>query len=172
MAVNTPENPVRFPYFHASLPEHKADLDDQARNPQTLRAGNGEKVEPMQTVVFDRRHITLLNKALRNPNHPLRQQAVQAMGGFVMATDRAEITTLTQAAKEYGIPQTNLSDWVAKGVIPYEKRDEYAVYVRRGTLDKVAPVYHQAKEQGKLAAPILKRMRDQLFPDSATSSIK
>jgi hypothetical protein len=171
---NTSENPVRNHYLHAPerLQEHKADLADQAKNPQTPRVGNGEKVVPMQTIVFERRHITLLNKALRDPSHRLRDAALELMQGFTRAAERDEITTLNRASIEYHIPVKNLSDWVAKGVIPYENKDEYAIYVRRDVLDKVAPVYHQAKEQRKLAAPILKKMRDQLFPDSATSSQK
>jgi hypothetical protein len=171
MATN-PEKPVGIPYFHSSVPDHVDNLHEQARNPQTPREGSGEKAESMQTVVFQRRHITLFNKALRNPNHPLRQQAEQAMGGFVMATERDEIITLNQAEKEYGIPNTSLSGWVAKGIIPYENRDEYAIYVRKDMLDKIAPVYHQAKEQRKLAGPILKKMHDVLFPDSSPSSRK
>jgi hypothetical protein len=91
------------------------------------------------------------------------------MQGFTMAAERDQITTLNQASKEYGIPNTSLSGWVAKGVIPYENRDEYAIYVRRDILDKVAPVYNHAKEHGKLAAPILKKMRDELFPPRSKS---
>jgi hypothetical protein len=170
--VTNSENPIRNHYLHKSVPDHVGDLQKQSENPQAPREGIGEKGMPMEGVVFQRRHITLFNKALRNPNHPLRQQAEQAMGGFVLAADRAEITTLNQASKEYGIPNTSLSGWVAKGVIPYENRDEYAIYVRRDVLDKVAPVYQRAKEQGKLAAPILKKMRDELFPPRSTSSQK
>jgi hypothetical protein len=171
---NTSENPVRNHYFHAParVPEHKADLDDQAKNPDAPREGTGEKGLPMQGVIFQRKDIMLLNKALRNPNHRLRDAAIQAMHGFTMAAKKDEITTLNQAEKEYGIPNNTLSDWVAKGIIPYENRDEYAVYVRRGVLDKIAPVYHHAKEQRKLAGPMLKKMRDELFPDSSTNPRK
>jgi hypothetical protein len=170
MATN-PEKPVGKPYFHSSdsVKEHLDDLHDQAKNP---RAGNGERDVPMEHVVFQRRHITLLNRALRNPNHRLRQAAERAMQGFTMDAERDEIITLNQAEKEYGIPNTSLSGWVAKGIIPYANRDEYAIYVRKDMLDKIAPVYHQAKEQGKLAAPILKKMRDELFPDNSPSSRK
>jgi hypothetical protein len=170
--ANVSENPKRINYFHDRVKEHVDDLRDQAKNPQAPKESNGERGEPMQTVVFERRHITLLNRALRDPSHRLRDAAVELMQGFTRAAERDEITTLNRASIEYHIPVKNLSDWVAKGVIPYENKDEYAIYVRRDVLDKVAPVYHQAKEQRKLAAPILKKMRDQLFPDSATSSQK
>jgi hypothetical protein len=167
MATN-PEKPVGKPYFHSSdsVKEHLDDLAEQAKNP---RAGNGERAVPMQTVVFQRRHVTLLNRALRNPNHRLREAALEAMQGFTIAAEREEdITTLNSAAKEYGIPHKNLSEWVAKGLIPYESRDKNSIYVRKGILDKVAPVYRGAREQGKPAAPILREMHDELFPESST----
>jgi hypothetical protein len=86
-----------------------------------------------------------------------------------MAAEREEdITTLNRAAKEYGISHKNLSEWVAKGLIPYESRDKNSIYVRKGILDKVAPVYRGAREQGKPAAPILRDMHDELFPESST----
>jgi hypothetical protein len=122
----------------------------------------------MQTVVFQRRHITLLNKALRDPSHRLREAALEAIQGFTRAAEREEdITTLNRAAKEYGIPHKNLSEWVAKGLIPYESRDKNSIYVRKGILDIVAPVYRGAREQGKPAAPILRDMHDELFPESS-----
>ena len=124
---------------------------------------------PTQGIIFQRRDITLLNKALRDPNHRLRDAAVRAMQGFTMEAQRDQITTLNQASKEYGIPNNTLSEWVAKEIIPYEKRDEYAVYIRRGVLDKIAPVYRQSKEEGKLAGPMLKKMRDELFPTRSKS---
>jgi hypothetical protein len=114
MATN-PDNPARFNY---SIPDHVDDLRKQAENPQSPRVGNGEKGVPMQGVVFQRRDIVLLNKALRNPNHRLRQAAEQAMQGFTKAAERDEITTLNQASREYGIPNKNLSEWVAKGLLP------------------------------------------------------
>jgi hypothetical protein len=170
--ANVSEDPIRNHYWHGSVPEHHADLIDQAKNPQAPQEETGEKGMPTQGVIFERRHITLLNKALHDPSHRLRQAAEQAMQGFTMAAERDEITTLNRAAIDYHIPVKNLSEWVAKGVIPYESRDKYAIYVRRETLDKVAPVYHEAKVHGKLAAPLLKKMHDELFPASPASSQK
>jgi hypothetical protein len=173
--VTNSEHSKRINYFHdrEQVEEHLDDLAEQAKNPLIPREGNGEMGVPMQGVVFQRRHITLLNRALRDPNHRLRDAALVAMQGFTSAAEREEKTrTLNQAAKEYGIPQKNLSEWVAKGLIPYENRNEYAIYVRTDTLDKVAPVYHQAKERGKLAAPLLREMHDELFPESSINPRK
>jgi hypothetical protein len=166
--VHNSENPARINYFHGSVPEHLDDLADQAKNPLAQRERDGEQGVPMQGVVFQRRHVTLLNRALRNPNHRLREAALEAIQGFTRAAEREEeTTTLNRAAKEYGIPQKNLSEWVAKGIIPYESRDKNAIYVHKGMLNKIAPVYHGAREQGKPAAPILREMHDELFPASS-----
>jgi hypothetical protein len=172
--VTNPDNPVRNHYFHAPerVQEHKADLADQAKNPLAPREGSGEKRLPMQGVIFQRRDITLLNRALRDPNHRLRDAALELMQGFTRAAERDEIRTLNQAASDYNIPHKNLSEWVAKGIIPYESRDQYAIYVRRETLDKIAPVYHEAKEQGKHAVPRLRKMHNELFPGSSTNPPK
>jgi hypothetical protein len=170
-------NAEKSAYYPHTMPDHGSEIVDEgkwqpSKEPQVLRAGNEEKDVSMQHVVFQRRHIALFNKALRNPNHRLRQAAERAMQGFAIAAEEDQITTLNRAASDYGIPVKNLSEWVAKGVIPYESRDKYAIYVRRETLDKIAPVYHEAKEQGKLAAPLLKKMHDELFPTSPASSQK
>ena len=122
----------------------------------------------MQGVIFQRRHITLLNRAFRDPSHQLRDAALALMQDFTKAAERAEeITTLNRAAKEYGIPHKNLSEWVAKGLIPYESRDKNSIYVRKSMLDKVSHVYRGAREQGKPAAPLLREMHDELFPASS-----
>jgi hypothetical protein len=57
MATN-PENSRRITainYFHGSVPEHLADLSDQAKNPRAPKEDNGEKAEPMPRVVYARR---------------------------------------------------------------------------------------------------------------------
>jgi hypothetical protein len=169
--ANTSENPVRNHYLHdpERLQEHIGDLQKHAENPQGLRLRKRETAPPMEQAVFERRHVDLFNEALTNPDHRLRSAAERAMQWFTVTAEKAEVATLNKAANEYRIPHKNLSEWVAKGVIPYESRDQYAIYVRREILDKVAPVYHQAKEQGKLAAPILKKMRDDLFPAPSIS---
>jgi hypothetical protein len=104
MALNTPENPVRIPYFHSSIPDHVNDLRKQAENPHIPREGNGEKVLPMEGVVYESSHIKLLLEALRNPKHPLRQQAEQAVGGFAVAADKAGVRTIRSSAREFKVP--------------------------------------------------------------------
>jgi hypothetical protein len=173
--ANTSENRVHFSH---TMPEHGSEIVHEgkwqhpSKEPEVHRKGNEEQAIPMQGVVFERRHVALLNKALRDPNHWLRDAALELMQGFTRAAERHEIITLNKASNEYHIPNKNLSEWVAKGLVPYESRDQYAIYVRRDMLDKVAPVYHHAKEQRKLAGPILRKMRDELFPESSISRQK
>jgi hypothetical protein len=103
--VTNPEHPVQIHYSHTSVPDHVDDLHKQAENPQTPRAGNGEKAVPMQQVVFDRRHVTLLLEALKNPNHPLRQQAEQLMGSFAGVAEKQRESTIGASTGEVKVPE-------------------------------------------------------------------
>jgi hypothetical protein len=165
--ANSSENPVLNHYLHnpERVLEHIGDLQKQAENPQGLRLRKREKALPMEQVVFERRHVDLFNEALTNPDHRLRSAAERAMQWFTVTAERAEVATLSQASREYQIPLKNLSDWVRKGLLPYT-REKNAILLRREALDKVAPVYREANEHGKQAAPILKEMHDELFPAS------
>jgi hypothetical protein len=165
----TSEHSARIPYSHADLPKHVEDLQKIPENPQAPKPGDREQAVPMQRVVFDRKYIDLFNEAAKNPEHRLRRAAERVMQGFSEAAERAEVATLSQASREYHIPLKNLSDWVRKGLLPYT-REKNAILLRRESLDKVAPVYHEATEQGKLAAPILRKMHDELFPVGPKSS--
>jgi hypothetical protein len=167
--VTNPEHRARIPYSHADLTKHVEDLGKIPENPQVPKPGGIEQAVPMQRVVFDRKYIDLFNEAVKNPEHRLRRAAEQVMQGFSEAAERAEVATLSQASREYHIPLKNLSEWVRKGLLPYT-REKNAILLRRESLDKVAPVYHEATEQGKLAAPILRTMHDELFPASTKTT--
>ena len=167
MATN-PEHHARIPYSHADIPKHVDDLGKIPENPQAPKPREREQAVPMQRVVFDRKYIDLFNEAVKNPEHRLRRAAEQVMQGFSEAAERAEVATLSQASREYNIPLKNLSDWVRKGLLPYT-REKNAILLKRESLVKVVPVYREATEQGKLAAPILRKMHDELFPRSTKS---
>jgi hypothetical protein len=102
----TPDNRGESYYFHASVPEHKADLDDQAKNPQKPREGSGEKVVPMQQVIFDRRNIDLFNQALQDPNHKHRREAEKALWGFTRAVEKPDGISINSAAQEFNVPES------------------------------------------------------------------
>jgi hypothetical protein len=169
--VTNAEKPAYYPH---TMPDHGKKIVNEGKwqlnkEPQTQRSKKREKAPPMQQVVFERRHVDLFNEALNNPNHRLRPAAERAMYGFTVAAEKAEVATLSQASREYQIPLKNLSDWARKGLLPYT-REKNAILLRREALEKVAPVYHEANEQGKQAAPILKEMRDELFPESSKNT--
>jgi len=151
---NIAENPVRNHYLHAPerLEEHKADLDDQAKNPQKPREGNGEKAVSMQRVVFDSRHVDLFNQAVQDPNHRLRRAAEQAMRGFARAAEKPEGISIHSAAREYNVPQTFLWRWAKiKGIIPIlleGKGKGSATLIDRERAQEVAGIYHEAKDLG------------------------
>jgi hypothetical protein len=131
MVANTPENPVRFHYFHtpASVPEHKADLDDQAKNPLIPREPYGEKVVARRAVVFAKgrtpdpleqlpenlkQPAKDLIDALGNRSHALRPAAEQAVRVFAVASEKPVeikvpevyevVATLKEAAEKIGVP--------------------------------------------------------------------
>jgi hypothetical protein len=178
-ATNLATNLEKPAYYPHTMPDHGAQIVDEGKwqqrnelkieNPQVQRARKREKAHPMPQVVYDRRHVDLFNEALNNPDHRLRTAAEQAMQGFTVAAEKAKIATLSQASREYHIPLKNLSEWVRKGLLPYT-REKNAIILRRESLDKVAPVYHKATEQGKLAAPILRKMHDEIFPASTKTT--
>jgi hypothetical protein len=171
MANTTPENLGNPHYFHASVPEHKADLDDQAKNPQTSREGTGEKGLPMQGVVFQSREAKLLFEALEKPDHKYRQQARQAVRRFTAAVEKANAHDLIQdkgiliqeASQLYGIPASTIADWTDIGLITvhYRGRGKQGVYIDKQEIAAAAPIYHDAKQKREQPARRLKAMREQ-----------
>ncbi len=179
MAVNTPENPVRFPYFHTSVPEHKADLDDQAKNPLIPREPYGEKVVAKRAVVFARgRTPDLLEQlpesykqsgkdliaALGNPNHPNRRDAEQAMRRYSTSVERRAAEkpkgmTLNSAAQEFNVPRNFLWRWSKqRRAIPIIEEGTgigSPTYLDRERTREVAEIYHEAKRQGKQPKTLL-----------------
>jgi hypothetical protein len=172
-------HPDKPAYYSHTMPNHGSEIVREGKwqqrnelkteNPQVQKARKREKAHPMPQVVFDRRHVDLFNEALNNPDHRLRSSAERAIYGFTVAAEKAEVATLSQASREYHIPLKSLSEWVRKGLLPYT-REKNAILLRREALDKVAPVYHEASEQGKQAVPFLRKMHDELFPASTNNT--
>jgi hypothetical protein len=126
---NTPENPVLNHYLHVSVPDHVADLQKQARNPQEQSTSNWEKALPMQRVVYESGHAPdeieqlpenlqqpakELIAALGNRNHALRSAAEQAVRVFAVTAEKTGefkvpeiyqvVATLKEAADKVGVP--------------------------------------------------------------------
>jgi hypothetical protein len=179
MATN-PENPGRITpvnYFHGGVPEHLADLNDQAKNPHAPKEGNGDKVVPMQRVIFVSRQARLLLDALGNPNHPNRRDAEQAMRRFTRAVERRAVEkpkgmTMNSAAQEFNVPRSFLWRWTKQyRVIPMlleGKGIGSATILDRERVQEVAETYHEAKRQGKQP----KKLLEQKYPESIKASPK
>jgi hypothetical protein len=167
MATN-PDNPARINYSHTSVPDHVADLQKQAENPQAPRAGNGEKAVPMQGVIFQSRHARLLVEALETPNHKYQHRALQAVRRFTAAIEKDMAQDLIkdkgivieQASRKYGVPASTLRGWEAMGLLTvlYRGRGKQGVYYNEEEIARAAPIYHQAKQQGEQPAKLIKAM--------------
>jgi hypothetical protein len=165
-----PEHPVRIPYSHASVPDHVDDLQKQAENPQKPREGSGEKVVPMQRVVFDRRHIDLFNQALQDPNHEHRRAAERAMRGFTRAVEKPEKPqgiSINAAAEEFNVPENFFWRWSKqRRVIPIVAEgigQGSPTYIDKEKAQEVAEIYHEAKRQRRQP----KKLLESKYPDIA-----
>jgi hypothetical protein len=178
----TSENPVRNHYMHAPerVKEHKADLDDQAKNPQKSRERTGEKGRPMQAVVFQSKEAKLLVEALEKPDHKYRQQARQAVRRFTAAIEKDLAQDLIkdrgivmdQASRKYGVPASTLRGWEGMGLLTalYRGRGKQGVYYNEEDIARLAPIYHQAKQEGEQPAKRIKAVLAQETEDTSQPS--
>jgi hypothetical protein len=157
--VTNPEKSVGKPYFHSNenVKEHLADLSDQAKNPRAPREGIGEKTTPMQHVVFD-----VFSEALKDPNHPLRQEAEKALGGFAQAAQRRRGISASSASREFNAPTKFFIRWAKQfGIIPIleeGKGQGSAMILDRAKAQEAADIYHKAKQQGVQPKKYLERI--------------
>jgi hypothetical protein len=162
--ANASENPVRIHYYHdhERVKEHVDDLSEQAKNPEKPREETGEKGIPMQGVIFDPSHFELFNEALRDPNHPLRQEAEKALGGFAQAAQRRRGISASSASREFHAPTKFFIRWAKQfGIIPIldeGKGQGSAMILDRVKAQEAADIYHKAKQQGVQPKKYLERM--------------
>jgi len=104
-------------------------------------------------------HAKQFVEALGNQQHSLRQPAEQALQEFVVATEKPQLSSLSQASREYHLPLKSLSRWVALELIPAKYRDKDTIYIANETLEEVSRIYQEAKEQNVPPAKLLKEMR-------------
>ena len=157
--VNTPENPARNHYLHASVPEHKADLDDQAKNPQAPRERTGERALLMEGVIFENRYAKRLFEALDNPNDPDRLAAEKALWGFTRAVDKPDGITINSAAQEFNVPENFFWRWAKERrlipIVSEGKGQGSPTYLDKEKAQEVAEVYHEAKRQRRQPKKLL-----------------
>jgi transcriptional regulator with XRE-family HTH domain len=152
------ENPLPIHYQH-TMPEHGSHIVDEGKWQRAPKIG----------VVFQNSDAKLLFDALGNPDHEYRLAAENAMRGFANDVKNAKVASLSQVSRELGIPHKNLSEWVAKGLIPYEYRDKNALYLSKEVVQEVDRDNEEAKEMGIQTARLLRERHDKYFPPAPNS---
>jgi hypothetical protein len=151
----------------ASLPGEPTQQDKQAKAISQHVEQLREEAKPPQGIIYQRgnlpknyeTHAKQFVEALGNQQHSLRQPAEQALKGFVVATEKPQLSSLSQASREYHLPLKSLSRWVALDLIPAKYRDKDTIYIANETLEEVARIYQEAKEQNVPPAKLLKEKR-------------
>jgi hypothetical protein len=170
--VTNSENRGESHYFHASVPEHKADLNDQATHPKAPGEGTGEKVLPMQGLIFINRQTRQLLDALGNPNHPNRREAQQAIRGFTRAVarkteEKPQGISINAAAREFNVPENFLWRWSRqRSAIPIVAEgigSGSPTYLSREKAQEVAEIYHEAKRLNRQPKKLLEEKYPDLF---------
>jgi hypothetical protein len=172
---NTSENPVRSHYEH-TLPEHGSEIVDKGKWQQSTerkeerpRRRRGD-VFVREQERYKREHLQataqtlgqLLIAAVQNPNDPLSQEAVQALGSFAQAVEKRKGISATSASKEYKAPTTFFLSWAKRyGAIPILSEGSgagSATILDRERAQKAAELYHEAKQQRIQPRKLLDRM--------------
>jgi hypothetical protein len=164
---STSEHRVESHYSHASIPHHVDDLHKQAENPQAQREGTGEQALPRQGVIFDSSHVRLLLEAIGDPNHPLRQQAERAVGGFAEVAEKRKGISANSASREFNAPTTFFLTWAkqydAIPILSEGKGQGSAIILDREKARQAAELYHEAKQQRIQPRKLLNRMSSNTF---------
>jgi hypothetical protein len=166
----------------ASLGGEPTQQDEQAKAIRQHVEQLREETKIPQGIIYEgrplppntERQVKPLIEALQNENHVFRQFAEETVRKFADTVEKSKlsnVTSLSQASRDYHIPLSILSEWVAKELIPVQYRDRKTIYVARETLEKVAQAHQEAKEQGMQTARLLRAMRGKLgFSRSYSSS--
>ena len=83
--------------------------------------------------------------------------------------EKSRVTTLNKASKTYGISVQTFSEWVAKGLIPYEYRDKNAIYLAEEIAQEVGRDNQEGKEMGVQTARLLRERREKYFPPASNT---
>jgi predicted site-specific integrase-resolvase len=78
--------------------------------------------------------------------------------------EKTKVTSLNKAASTLNISVQTLSEWVAKGLIPYKYRDKNAVYLAEEIAQEVGRDIQAANEMGMQTARLLRERHDKYFP--------
>jgi len=173
--ANNSENPVRNHYEH-TLPDHGTEIAREG-NWQQSTERKTEKPRRRRGDVFvrerdryKREHLqataqtlgNLLVAAIQNPNDPLSQDAVEALGSFAQAVERRKGISASSAAREFNAPITFFISWAKQyGAIPIlseGKGQGSAMILDREKAQKASELYREAKQQRIQPRKLLDRM--------------
>jgi transcriptional regulator with XRE-family HTH domain len=124
---------------------------------------------PKKETIFDRSDAKLFFEAVENPEHRYNNKAEVALQEFMKDVEKAKVTSLNKAAKTYGVSAQTFSEWVAKGLIPYEYRDKNAVYLAEEIAQEVGRDIQEAREMGVQTARLLRERHDKYFPPASNN---
>jgi hypothetical protein len=161
------ENPLPIHYPHTSVPDHAPQLVKEGKTWERQNKPDHGQQAPKKGTVFDRSDAKLFFEALENPNHKFNLQAEAALEGFMSVAEKARVTSLNKASKASGISVTTFTEWIAKGLIPYEYRDKNAIYLTKEIAEEVARDNEDAKEMGVQTARLLRERREKYFPPAS-----
>jgi hypothetical protein len=104
----------------------------------------------------------LLVEAVQNPDDPLSQVAVQALGSFAQAVEKRKGISASSASREFNVPTDFFLRWARQyGAIPIlseGKGQGSSMILDREKAQKAAELYHEAKQQRKQPKKFLDRM--------------
>jgi hypothetical protein len=173
---NTPENPARNQYLHASVPDHAPQIVGEGKfQRSTERKTEKRKTRRGDVFVrgqerYNREHLQataptlgkLLVAAVQNPNDPLSLEAVQALGSFAQAVEKRKGISASSASREFNVPTDFFLRWAKKeGIITIlseGKGPGSPTFLDREEARGVADIYHEAKRQGIQPKKLLERM--------------
>jgi ribosomal protein S6--L-glutamate ligase len=162
---------VRNHYAH-TMPEHAPELIDE---------GNWEQA-PKKGIVYKRPRshydsdylrenadqiAELIVDTLKTDDPARSPELKQALHVIVESVAKSKGTSLNQASRKHRIPHKNLSEWVAKGLIPVLYRDRNTIYIANNTAEELSHDYQDAKEMGYQPARLLRERREKYFPQTS-----
>jgi hypothetical protein len=176
--ANTSENIRPYSYIMEIVNEGKWQQSTE-RKPERRRTRRGDVYVRGQER-YNREHLQatsdilakILVNAVKNPNDPLSQEAVQALGSFAKAVEKSKGISINSAAQEFNVPENFFWRWSKQRrlipIVSEGKGQGSTTYLDRNKAQEVAEIYHEAKRQRKQP----KKLLESKYPDISKSPQK
>jgi hypothetical protein len=178
-ATNMATHPDKPAYYSHTMPKHGSEIVREGRWQQSAER-KAEKPKRRRGDVFvrerdryKREHLQataqtlgkLLIEAVQNPNDPLSQEAVRALGSFAEAAEKRMGISAKSASREFNAPITFFISWAKQyGAIPILSEGTgqgSAMILDREKAQRAAELYREAKQQRIQPRKLLDRMSSQ-----------